>query len=148
MLFCRTPKLPSQQLNTGRSIGASVRLAQRPIAFPSQKLLVTIFNYPDNQNPQSRSQKWLPISHGNTRLSLPYGRSRIYKFLRFPPTLDLQQPSHLLYTLFSILFPLYLLSLRGFEFSTSHMVLAAIPSFIKALEVRYLSNDLHISITI
>ncbi len=45
------------------------------------------------------------------------------------------------------LFPLHLLSLRSFEFSTSPIALAAIPLFAKALEVRYLLNVLHISTT-
>jgi hypothetical protein len=42
---------------------------------------------------------------------------------------------------------LFTFSLRGFEFSTSPVALAAIPSSAKALEVCYLSNVLHISTT-
>ncbi len=78
---------------------------------------------------------------------LPRGRSRLHKFSQFPPTLDLQRPTHLLCTLFSNTAPSSPSLSQRLRILDKHRGFAAIPSSAKALGVRCLLNVLHISTT-
>jgi hypothetical protein len=102
-------------------------------------LIVTIFNYfnyPKFLNLRARNSSLLAIANLVYLCfiaALSYISSRSF-YLPFTSSNYYISLTHSLL----ILFPL--LSLKGFEFSTSPLALAAILSFAKALEVCYLSN--------
>jgi hypothetical protein len=110
--------------------------------------MVTIFNHLDHLkflNPGARNGSLLVIAD-LVYLCLAATLSYISSYSYHPPSTSSNYRISLGHS-FLTLFPLHLLSLKGFEFSTSPVALTAIPSFIKALEVRYLLNVFHISTT-
>ena len=109
-------------------------------------MIVTIFNHPNHP-------KFLSLGAGNGSLSaivdlvclcLAAAPGYISSRSFHPPSTSSNYCISFAYS-FSTLFPLHFLSLshRGFEFSSSPVALAAIPSSAKALEVCCLSNVLH-----
>jgi hypothetical protein len=113
-----------------------------------QKLMATIFNHPDHPkflNPGARNGS-PSVMADLVCFCLAAAPGYISSRSFHPPSTSSNHRISLGHS-FPILFSLHLLSLRGFEFSTSPVALAAIPSSAKALEVRCLSNVLHISTT-
>jgi hypothetical protein len=116
---------------------------------PSQKLMVSIFNHPDHPkflNPGARNGSPLTMADP-VCLCLAAASGYISSRSFHLPSTSSNYYISLGHS-FLILFSLYLFSLRGFEFLTSPVALAMIPSSAKALELRYLSSVLHISTTI
>ena len=144
---CFTQPRPLAKLRLQRtclgSLGATTPREPRP----SQKLIVPIFNHlnhPKFLNLGARNGSPLAMAD-LICLCLAAAPSYISSRSFYLPSTSNNYRISLGH---SFLFPLYPLSLRGFEFSTSPVALAAIPSYIKALEVCCLLNVLHISIII